>query len=61
MVLFSRGTFCAVVKVVDKSCYCMLNASCGSLRSGTADLFGRNNILQIWDLVSLFRCSVVCF
>lgn len=40
MLLSSRGTFFAVGKIVDKSCSYALNASCESLRSGTANLFG---------------------
>jgi len=61
VMLFSRGNCFAVVKIVDKSYSCMLNASCESLRSGTANLFGRNNILQICDLVLLFHRVVVYF
>ena len=40
MVLSSRGTFFAIVKIVDKSCSNTLNVGCESLRSGTANLYG---------------------
>ena len=61
MVPFSRRNFFAVVKIVDKSCSYTLNASCESLRSGLQTFSGRNNILQICDLVSLFHCFVMYF
>jgi hypothetical protein len=61
VVLFSRGTLFAVVKIVVKSCSNTQNASCESLRGGTANRVGRNNILQICDLVPLFHCFVVYF
>jgi hypothetical protein len=35
-----RWTFSVVVKIVDKSCTNALNASCESIRSGTANLYG---------------------